>query len=66
MNKATNPICVHCSDVGLFQFIWRSFVRTGTLGSRNTAENRLRRESPRLKEPLGNVAPIPVVFTPAP
>jgi hypothetical protein len=26
MNKATNPICVHCSDVGLFQFIWRTFV----------------------------------------
>ena len=51
-NKATNPTCIHCSGVGFFQLLRTlSSVcdRLGRLRSRNTAENRIDPQSPRLK-----------------
>jgi hypothetical protein len=70
MNRATNPSCIHCSDVGFFQFILRDlrphFGTDSYAGLRNIAENRRDRQVPLLKSPLGNVAPIQVALTPAP
>jgi len=50
-NKATNPTCIHCSGVGFFQLLEDLILcdRLGRLRSRNTAENRIDPQSPRLK-----------------
>jgi hypothetical protein len=69
-NKATNPSCNHCSDVGFFQLIFEDLVlgqgRFGTPRSRDTAEDLLDGQSPRLEQPFGDVVPISVALAPEP